>query len=130
MTAKKHSDRLKRMAQRTPQQVTRALYAAGQLIESDAERSITAGSISGAGHIPSLPGQPPNADTRFLDTNIETEIGGPGVVTVTSKAPYSAALEYGNSRGLAPRPFMRPAAERNRKKVAQMVGDALNITIK
>lgn len=130
MTAKKHSDRLKRMAQRTPQQVAKALYAAGQLIEADAEQSITAGSISGAGHIPSLPGQPPNADTRFLDTNIETEIGGPGVVTVTSKAPYSAALEYGNSRGLAPRPFMRPAAERNRKRVAQMVGEALSITIK
>lgn len=130
MTAKSHRDRLKRMAQRTPQQVTRALYAAGQLIESDAEQSITAGSISGAGHIPSLPGQPPNADTRFLDTNIETEIGGPGLVTVTSKAPYSAALEYGNSRGLAPRPFMRPATERNRKKVAQMVGEALSITIK
>lgn len=129
MTAKSHSDRLKRMAQRTPQQVAKALYAAGQLIEADAEQSITAGSISGAGHIPSLPGQPPNADTRFLDTNIETEIGGPGVVTVTSYAPYSAALELGSSRAAA-RPFMRPAAERNRKKVVRMVGEALSITIK
>jgi len=129
MTAQKHSARLKRMAQKTPQQVTRALYAAGQILEIDAERSITAGSISGAGHIPSAPGQPPNADTRTLDSNIETEIGGPGVVTVTSKAPYSAALEYGTSR-MAARPFMRPATERNRKKVVQMVGEAVNITIK
>lgn len=129
MTAKKHSDRLKRMAQRTPQQVSRALYAAGQLIELEAERSITAGAVSGAGHVPSLPGQPPNADTHFLDSNIETEIGGPGLVTVTSKAPYSAALELGSSRAAA-RPFMRPATERNRKKVAQMVGEAINITIR
>lgn len=129
MTAKKHSDRLKRMAQRTPQQVARALYAAGQLIEADAEQSITAGSISGAGHIPSLPGEAPNNDTGFLRSNIETEIGGPGVVTVTSYAPYSASLEYGTSR-MAARPFMRPATERNRKKMAQMVGEALNITIK
>lgn len=130
MSAKSHSDRLKRMAQRTPQEVARALYAGGQLIELDAEQSITAGSISGAGHIPSAPGQPPNADTRFLDTNIETEIGGPGVVTVTSKAPYSAALEYGTSRGLEPRPFMRPAAERNRDEVVRLVGEAINITVK
>ena len=133
MTAKSHSDRLKRMAQRTPQQVTRALYAAGQLIEADAEQSITAGSISGVGHIPAAAGTAPNADTRFLDTNIETEIGGPGVVTVTSKAPYSAALEYGFTSGgefHGPWPFMRPAMERNRKKVAQMVGEALRITIK
>lgn len=128
MTAKSHSDRLKRMAQRTPQEVARALYSAGQLIELDAERSITAGSISGANHIPSAPGQPPNADTRFLDSNIETEIGGPGVVTVTSKANYSAFLEFGSSRAAA-RPFLRPATERNRRKVVELVGDAINITI-
>lgn len=129
MTAKKHSDRLKRMAERTPKEVARALYSAGQLIELDWERSITAGSISGANHIPSAPGQPPNADTHFLDSNIETEIGGPGLVTVTSKAPYSAALEYGTSKMQA-RPSARPAVERNRKKVVQMVGDAVNVTIK
>lgn len=129
MTAKSHSDRLKRMAARTPKEVARALYSAGQLIELDAERSITSGAVSGKNHIPSNPGQPPNADTHFLDTNIETEIGGPGLVTVTSKANYSAALEYGTSR-MEARPFMRPAVERNRKKVVQMVGDAVNVTIK
>lgn len=129
MTARKHSERLKRMVAKTPQQVTRALYAAGQLLELDAERSITSGAVSGVNHIPSNPGQPPNADTHFLDSNIETEIGGPGLVTVTSKANYSAALEWGTSR-MAARPFMRPAVERNRKKVVQMVGDAVNVTIK
>lgn len=129
MTARKHSERLKRMVAKTPQQVTRALYAAGQILELDAERSITTGAVSGKNHIPSNPGQPPNADTHFLDSNIETEIGGPGLVTVTSKANYSAALEYGTSR-MEARPFMRPAVERNRKKVVQLVGDAVNVTIK
>ena len=129
MTAKSHSDRLKRMAARTPKEVARALYSAGQLIELDWERSITAGSISGANHIPSAPGQPPNADTHFLDSSIETRIGGPGLVVVESLAPYSAALEYGTSK-MAARPSARPAVERNRKKVVQMVGDAVNVTIK
>jgi len=127
--SKRHSDRLKRMAQRTPQAVARALYAAGQIIELDWEKSITAGSISGKGHIPSLPGQPSNSDTHHLDSNIETRIGGPGLVVVESLAEYAAAQEFGTSK-IAPRPAARPATERNRKKVVQMVGDAVNITIR
>lgn len=129
MSAKSHSDRLKRMARRTPQAVARKLYQAGQLVELSAEQSITEGSISGAGHVPSLPGQPPNADTRFLDSNIETAIGGPGIVTVTSNAPYSSALEFGTSK-MASRPFMRPALQKNRAKIAEMVGEAIRTTIK
>lgn len=129
MTAKGHSDRLKRMAARTPQQIARKLYQAGQLVELEAERSITDGSISGEGHVPSEPGEPPNADTRFLDSNIVTEIGGPGIVTVTSNAPYSAALEFGTSK-MEARPFMRPALNKNRAKIIQLVGEAVSSTIK
>lgn len=103
-----------------------ALYAAGQEIELEAERSITEGSISGAGHIPSLPGEPPNADTRLLDTSIETTIAShsPPVVHVTSNAPYSAALEYGTSK-MAERPFMRPAMRKKRAMVRKRVAAAL-----
>lgn len=129
MTAKKHSDRLKKMAARTPQEVLRALYRAGQLVELEAEFSITNGSISGEGHVPSLPGEPPNADTRFLDTNIQTEIGGPTHVNVESKAPYSAALEFGTSK-MAARPFMRPALQKKRAEVVKLVGKAVGITVK
>ena len=125
----KHSDRLKRMTQQTAKELAKALYKGDQLIELDAERSITAGTISGKNHVPSLPGQPPNADTRFLDGNIETEIGGPTLVTITSKAPYSAALEYGTSK-MAARPFMRPATEKHRKDVIRLVGDAVSLTVK
>lgn len=129
MTAKSHSDRLKRMAARTPAEVARALYRAGQLIEIDAENSITTGSVSGKNHVPSNPGEPPNADTRFLDTNIETRIGGPGLVIVESKAGYSSALEFGTSK-MAARPFMGPALRKNKAKVIEIVGDAVSATIK
>lgn len=107
--------------------IVRRLYAAGQLIELEAERSITEGSISGAGHIASLPGEPPNADTRLLDTNIETEIVSvsPPTVTVTSKAPYSAALEFGTSK-MVERPFMRPATKKYRSKVHEIVREGLD----
>lgn len=116
---------------RDMKQVVAALYAAGQDIEIEAERSITQGSVSGKGHVPSRPGQPPNADTRYLDTNIETtiEAQNPPTVHVTSHAPYSAALEYGTSK-MAERPFMRPAVEKNRKNIAEKVKEAVNITIR
>jgi HK97 gp10 family phage protein len=127
--AKAHTDRLKRMQARTPQEVVRALYAAGQEIEIEAEISITNGSISGKGHVPSLPGEPPNADTRVLDSNIETTVAANLVPTVhvTSNAPYSAALEYGTSK-MAERPFMRPAVAKKRADVVRLVGAAVSLT--
>lgn len=122
----RHSARLRQIALRANQAVLRALYAAGQEIEAFAEHSITDGSVSGAGHVPSRPGEPPNADTRLLDTSIETTIASPSppTVHVTSNAPYSAALEYGTSK-MAERPFMRPALRKKRKRVRQIVEAAV-----
>lgn len=129
--AETHSDRLKSIAQKTAKQVVRALYLAGQEIELEAEHSITSGSISGKGHIPSLPGQPPRADTRFLDTNIETTVvsQNPPTVHVTSHAPYSAFLEFGTSR-MAERPFMRPAAKKKRGAALAIVRRAVADIVK
>lgn len=114
------------MARGTQGNVLRALYAGGQLIELEAERSITQGSISGAGHVPSSPGQPPNADTRLLDTSIDTIIAkaAPPIVHVRSNAPYSAPLEFGTSK-MAERPFMRPAAKKKRSAVVDLVAAAV-----
>jgi HK97 gp10 family phage protein len=128
--ADKHLKRL-RNARNVATEIVSALYSSGQDIEIDAERSITEGSISGNGHIPSLPGQPPNRDTGELDRNIETTVQtqNPPTVHVTSHAPHSAALEYGTSK-MAERPFMRPATEKNRKKVGQKVASAVRIAVR
>lgn len=130
--AQKHSQRLSAAASSAAAQaVARGLYAAGQIIEIEAEHSITQGSISGANHVPSRPGEPPNADTRFLDTHIETYVAGqnPPTVHVESQAPYSAALEFGTSK-MIERPFMRPAVSRKRGEAAKLVGQALSTTIR
>lgn len=124
----KHKRRLNSLIHKTAQQVTRGLYIAGQLIELSAEHSITEGSISGAGHIPSLPGEPPNADTRFLDGNIETSVvtQTPPHVRVVSNAPYAAALEFGTSDGrIKERPYMRPATIKHEKDVRNAVATAV-----
>jgi hypothetical protein len=127
----RHSRRL--AAMRNPEaraKIYRALFWGGQQIQVEAQTSITAGSISGKGHIPSRPGEPPNADTRALDTQIETT-GDPGRlrVQVTSNAPHAADMEFGNSKVEA-RPYMAPAAQKKRRAVADRIVQAINSAIK
>lgn len=125
-TGKHHSDRLKRMAKQTAKEVVRALYLIGQQVELTAEKSITEGSVSGKGHVPSLPGQPPSNDTGVLANNIETTVvaQNPPTVHVTSHAPYSAFLEFGTSK-MAERPFMRPAVAKHRGKIPAEISVAI-----
>ncbi|TZG25582.1 HK97-gp10 family putative phage morphogenesis protein [Sphingomonas montanisoli] len=106
-----------------------ALYVAGDLIATDAAISITAGAVSGKGHVASRPGEAPNADTHRLDRSIETVLVGPLHVQVSANAPYAAALEFGTSK-VAERPFMRPSVAKNRDEVRQMVGDAVSAVVR
>lgn len=92
-----------------------ALFSAGELLATEAQVSITRGSVSGKNHVPSSPGEPPNADTHLLSNSIEVTQPKPLLVRVTSQAPYSAALEFGTSK-MEARPFMRPARDKTRKE--------------
>lgn len=109
--------------------VGKALFVAGDEIRSYAARSITEGSVSGAKHAPSLPGEPPNADTHILDRSIEVHQGAPLKVEVSANAPYASALEFGTSK-MTERPFMRPAANAKRKRVTELVGKAVSIAVR
>ena len=128
--AGKHSRRLLKLSKDTAKEVAKKLYSVGQDIELDAEFSITAGSISGKNHVASKPGEPPNADTRLLDSSIETVLVDSyhPKVTVTSNAPYSASLEYGTEH-IEARPFMRPALEKNRPEVVKAARLGVNIAL-
>lgn len=127
---KAHTARLRKLAgsdmERT---VGKALFAAGELIQTEAQISITTGSVSGKNHVPSAPGEPPNNDTGVLANNIETVQKEPLLVEVSSNAPYSAALEYGTSK-MASRPFMRPARDKKRREVEQLVKRAVAQAVK
>lgn len=101
-----------------------ALFAGGHLIQTEAQLSITRGAVSGKGHVPSAPGEPPNQDSGVLANNIETAQTGPLKVEVSSNAPYAAVQEFGSSKQ-AERPYMRPAAAAKRKEVARLVAKAL-----
>lgn len=98
----------------------RVLFAAGEIVQVEAQLSISRGAVSGKNHVPSRPGEPPNYDTGVLANNIETVSKAPGVVEVSSNAPYSTALEFGRAR-VAARPFMRPARDKKHKAVIRLV---------
>lgn len=125
-----HRARLARMRRAAKDEALTALYAAGEIIRKDAQDSIRAGAISGPGHIPSSPGEPPNADTHNLDLGIDVRINkAASTVYVVSRAHYSAALEFGTSR-IEPRPFMRPALRRNRNRIIYGQVQALKATVR
>ena len=66
------------------------------------------------GHMSSPPGQPPNADTGNLASNIritKTASANNPVAIISSNADYSADLAYG-TKYMAPRPFMQPALDK------------------
>ncbi|QTH19788.1 HK97 gp10 family phage protein [Rhizorhabdus wittichii] len=123
--AKEHAARLRRLTSPEAQrQIGAALFAAGSQIETDAAISITTGAVSGKNHVPSAPGEPPNADTHVLDRSIETNMVAPLHAQVSANAPYAVELEFGTSK-MAERPYMRPATAKNRKAVTQMIRDAV-----
>lgn len=106
-------------------EINRLLFAAGEKVAVEAQIAITRGAVSGKNHVPSRPGQPPNNDTGVLANNIEVVNKRPGVVEVSSNAPYSEHLEYGTSK-MAARPFMRPTRDKMEKPVRAFVQRGIN----
>lgn len=123
----RHIQRLKgKFSPRKLALINAKLYEAGELVQQAAQLSITAGAVSGAAHVPSAPGEPPNNDTGVLANSIETNSVGPGKVEVSANAPYAAAQEFGNSR-LPARPYMRPALQQNRARIAELIKEAIDV---
>jgi HK97 gp10 family phage protein len=125
-----HVARLERMASRPlVDAIGNALLHGAGLIAESARHSIKDGAISGAGHVPSAPGQPPNADTHDLDQSIhvgeliETTAGVQTAVIADSD--HARYLENGTSR-IAPRPFLAPATELHRRDVREGIVRAVN----
>jgi HK97 gp10 family phage protein len=129
MSRSRFSGRLRGLVPAIVPEISKALFAAGEALAVDAQTSITEGSVSGRQHIPSAAGQPPNADTHHLANNIEVTQDTPLKVVVTSKAKYSASLEFGTSR-MSERPFMRPAAERARPEINKRISRAARRAIR
>jgi hypothetical protein len=104
----RHSRRL-RALEKNAERIGKLAYIGADMIKTEARRSITAGSVSGKGHVPSRPGEPPNRDTGNLDTNIEAFKTGPFTAETRSQSRH-AFIEW-DTRNMAARPYMRPAVK-------------------
>lgn len=133
--AKQHEARLRRLTgAKANAAILKGLMAAGAEIKVEAQHSITEGSISGKGHIPSAPGEPPNNDTGGLkDSIVETpESMYPPMVHVTAgggQTVYAPMLEFGTSR-MEERPFMRPATAKKRHRAAEIIARVFKMATK
>lgn len=122
--------RLDRMAgPQAHREIGAALFAGGHLIATEAQISITTGAVSGKGHTPSAPHEPPNNDTGALANQIEVTQVGDLKVEVSSNAPYALALELGTSK-MTERPYMKPATVKRRGEVVQLVRRAIRKQVK
>lgn len=126
---KAHVARLRKLASpATLMLVEGALFAGGEAIQVEAQLSITEGAVSGKNHVPSKPGEPPNADTHQLADGIITRRTGFLTVEVASTARHAMIeFDWGN---VAARPYMRPARDKMKPQVIRDVEKALSIAVR
>jgi hypothetical protein len=127
--ADKHLRRLRGMHPKALKEAGKLVYAMADMHVAEASHLITQGSVSGANHVASAPGQPPNADTQALNRSGHVEKAGPLKALSVFDAPHALPLEFGTSK-MSERPFAKPAAKTVRAKskglkeraVARIVG--------
>lgn len=128
--AKKHINRLKKLqSDEVVRLANQVIYEGADDIRAEAFRMISAGSVSGAGHVASLPGQAPNRDTGTLQANLTVSQKDILQAQVRSDAPYAAALEFGTSK-MGARPYMRPARDKKKGTVRRRMVRQMNILVK
>lgn len=104
--------------------IGQALFVTSQRVAVESQISITTGAVSGANHVSSAPGEPPNNDTGGLVSSHETELVAWNHARVTVNAPYAVALENGTSK-MEARPFLGPAARRQRRPMNELLKRAI-----
>ncbi len=112
---------------------TRGLVEAALILERNIKRKLSqpgTGRIYPRGkkrvHQASAPGEPPAVDMGRLRSSIghdETRVLGEVIsIRVGTNVDYATPLEYGApSKGILPRPFMRPALEESKPEMSSAV---------
>jgi len=128
---------LARMADRYGKAVADSLVVSGEIVRGTAIKSIQSKSSgqmvtryrSGGGsyeHLTSAPNSAPNTDTGRLVSSVVVEIQKEDVY-VGSGLEYAPYLEFG-TKNMTQRPWLNPALEQNRRRVSQLIRDAIRKT--
>lgn len=140
LSFKEFSEYLGKIAPHVEEETTKAIELCCQKVRSDIQESMTKTERNmnksyythnkTKPHYPSLPGNPPAPDTGNLRNSIRYEVHAEprspyGVVGTTQKdPPYGQYLEYGTSK-VAPRPWLRPAMEKNNEWIRKSIAKAV-----
>lgn len=121
---------LDRLIKALPAKADAALRAVAESMVSDVKLSFGTGPSGrayrrrGVRHIASAPPGPPANDTGALRASIRWMKIDDLHYRVTDGVSYGVHLELGNTRGMAPRPFMAPVIEQYRqRKLAEIIRD-------
>lgn len=117
---------------RVRQAAMRGVFSATETVGNDAVQSMRDSPATGreyqrrgVAHTASSPGNPPRIDTGALSQSKQTRYNTSALEgAVNFSTEYAAPLEFGTSR-IEPRPYARPALEKNRKRIADTIGDEI-----
>ena len=115
----------KRVVENPEHHAEKLIARATMLVEGSVKELIQAGGKTGrtyGKHTASAPGQPPATDTGKLVGSISMRIedsDGEVLGIVSASAKYAPFLEFGTTN-MAPRPFMQPGLESQRRKIETM----------
>jgi HK97 gp10 family phage protein len=124
--ADKHVARLRKLGGPEATRIAGAIvYEGADMIRAEAFRSISAGSVSGKGHVRSLPGEPPNREFGGLQAGFETIQTGPLTAEFRSESDHAAPLEFGTSK-MAARPYVRPARDKLAPAIRARFAEQMN----
>lgn len=126
---KAHLARLKKLLGPEPVKlVSQALFVGAGIVADEAAISITTGAVSGKQHVPSKPGEAPNADTHQLSDNIRPKKAGSLKARVESTSDHAMIeFDWGNT---AARPHLRPARDKKKDEVRDLVEKAMAKAVK
>jgi len=101
--------------------IIKRLHLSANLVKSIAYGSMLRGGAGNDGSVVrSDPGEPPRWQTGKLRSDLHTEVN-PALyearIGIVDDNEYGRALELGNPPYLAPRPFLRPALKKAKKRV-------------
>ena len=124
--ARVHGDRLRRLSGTVVTGgIADAVENGCERIRKRAQDSILEGAVSGPAHVPSLPGEPPNADTHELDESGRVEMNRLRLSgKVMFDAPHAIPLEMG-TEDMEERPYLRPAGQAERPSIRREVSAAV-----
>jgi HK97 gp10 family phage protein len=126
----KHLNRLKKLSgPAVTAAAGRVLYVGADMIRAEAHRGVSAGSVSGKGHVASLPGEYPNREFGDLQAGFKTNQTGPLSAEFRSEAPHSRRLEFG-TRKMKARPHVRPSRDKKEPEIRKLFAKEIGKLVK